>query len=74
MREIAILGCNITERNVALVEQNSQVKHIFCVAPNQHVTVGHCCREVDGGEHQAQNNEIPDREEVGNNFPRNAGK
>jgi len=74
MREIAILGCNSIERNIAVVEQNSQVKHIVCNAPDQNVTVSHCCCEVDDGEHQAQNNEIPDREEVGTPFLRNAGK
>jgi hypothetical protein len=66
MREIAISGCNNTERNIAVMEKNSQVKHIICKAPDQHVTVD--------GEHQAQDDKIPDREEVGNNFPRNAGK
>jgi hypothetical protein len=74
MREIVISGCNSTERNIAAVEQNSQVKHIVCNAPDQHVTVGHCCCEVDDGERQAQDNEVPGREEVGNKFPRNAGK
>ena len=74
MREIAISACNSTERNTAVVEQNSQVKHVVCNAPEQHVTVGHFCCEVDDGEHQAQDNEIPYREEVGNKFPRNAGK
>jgi hypothetical protein len=69
MREIAISGCNNTERNIAVVEENSQVKHIICNAPHQHVTVGHCYCEVDDGENQAQDNKIPDREEVGNKFP-----
>ena len=64
MREIAFSICNSTERNIAVVEQNSQVKHIVCNAPDQHVTVGHCCCEEDGSDHQAQDNEIPDREEV----------
>ena len=58
---------------MAVVGQNSQVKHIVCNASDQYVTVSHCC-EVDDGEHQAQDNEIPDREEAGNKFPRNADK
>jgi hypothetical protein len=74
MREIAISGCNNTERNIAVVEKNSQVKHIICNAPDQHVTVGHCWCEVDDGKNEAQDNKIPDREEVGKKFPRNAGK
>jgi hypothetical protein len=63
MREIPISGCNSTERNIVVVEQNSQVKHIVCKARIKHVTVGHCCCEVGDGEHQAQDYEIPDREE-----------
>jgi len=56
------------------VEQNSKVKHIVCNAPDQNVTVDHCCCDLDDSEHQGQGNEIPDREEVGTNFLRNAGK
>lgn len=74
MREIAILGSNSIERNKAVEEQNSQVNHIICNAPDQHVTFRHCCCEVDDGEYQAQYNEIPHREEVSNTIRRNAGK
>jgi hypothetical protein len=74
MRETEISGCNNTQRTIAVMEQNSQVKHVICNAPDQHVTVDHCYCEIDNGEYQAQDNKIPDREEVGNKFSRNVGK
>jgi hypothetical protein len=74
LREIEISDCNSTERYIEIVEQNSQVKHTVCNAPDRHVIVGHCCCQIGDGEHSAQDNEISDHEEVGDNFPRNAGK
>jgi hypothetical protein len=62
------------QKNIAVVEQNSQVQQIVRKAPDRHVTVGHCCCEIHDGQHQAQDKGNTDCEKEGTKFPRNAGK